>query len=150
MKFLKRYKNGFIEFGKYSVIGIVCAVLDIGILNGILYFYPTNDTVLLTTYNSLSYMVAILNSYYWNSKYTFKIKKSKKQFAVFVVQAFVSLLIANIVFIGGLRVFELTSTLPNWLQTNIAKGLSMYLSSLASFFFNKYFVFKNHWERGLE
>lgn len=150
MNFLKRYKNGFIEYGKYSVIGIVCAVLDIGLLNGILYFFPTDDTVLLTTYNSVTYMVAILNSYYWNSKYTFRIEKSKTQFAVFVIQAFVSLLIANVVFIGGLRVVDLISTFPNWLQTNIAKGLSMYLSSLASFFFNKYFVFKNRWERGLE
>ncbi|MCT2536013.1 GtrA family protein [Aquibacillus koreensis] len=148
MKFLKRYKNGFIEYGKYSVIGIVCAALDIGVLNALLYFFPTNDTVLLTIFNSTAYMAAILNSYYWNSKYTFKIKKSKKQFIAFIVQAFVSLLIANIVFIGGLWVAEFFSTLPNWLQTNIAKGLSMYLSSLASFFFNKHFVFKDRLEKG--
>lgn len=142
MTFFKRYKNGIIEYFKYSVIGTSCAVLDLGVLNGLLYFFPTTDTMTLTIYNSTAYTVAVLNSYIWNSKFTFKVKKNKKQFLAFIIQAIISLFIANIIFITGLWLLHFVAVFPEWVKTNLAKGLSMYLSSLASFFFNKLIVFR--------
>ncbi|TFE01761.1 GtrA family protein [Jeotgalibacillus salarius] len=135
-------KRGSKQFASYSVIGLSCALLDIGVLNGLLIAFPTREAGLLTVYNTLAYTAAILNSYYWNSKYTFNVNKNKKQFAAFIIQATVSLFIANGVFVGGVWLLDQLNLFPNWLEANSAKGLSMLLSSLASFFFMKWFVFR--------
>ncbi|PRO66560.1 GtrA family protein [Alkalicoccus urumqiensis] len=135
-------KRGARQAGKYSIIGISCALLDLGVLNGLLLLYPTQQTLLLGVFNTLAYTAAILNSYYWNTRYTFRVDKGKRQFAGFLIQALVSLFIANGVFLFGFHVLLPMTGLPLWLDTNIAKGASMLASSTASFFFMKYFVFR--------
>jgi putative flippase GtrA len=148
MTFLTRYKNGFIQYFKYCIIGISCAVIDLGVLNILLYFFPTKQIPLLTLFNSTAYGFAVLNSYVWNTKYTFKVKKTTKKFIAFIIQAIVSLFIANLVFIFGLDLLGNTQ-IPLWLKTNIAKSISMFLSSLASFIFNKFFVFRKEKQLGI-
>lgn len=145
---ISRYKNGMIDYLKYCIVGISCAVIDLGALNGLLYFFPVDDPIRLTIYNSAAYGLAVLNSYIWNSKYTFNVKKSVKQFIAFIIQALISLMIANLVFLFGLWLFGFVFDFPKWLETNIAKALSMFLSSSASFFFNKFFVFRKKIDRG--
>lgn len=142
MNFFSRYKTSFFEYFRYCIVGISCAIIDLGALNGLLYFFPTEKTAMLTLYNSAAYGLAVLNSYIWNSKYTFKVKKTPRQFIAFIVQALISLVIANLVFLFGLWLFGFASGVPKWIKTNIAKALSMFLSSTASFFFNKLIVFR--------
>jgi putative flippase GtrA len=77
----------------------------------------------------------------WNSRYTFRVKKNTKQFIAFIIQAIISLLIADFVFLFGLWLFGFVYVVPKWLKTSIAKAISMFISSTASFFFNKFIVF---------
>ena len=142
MSFFRRNKRGFVQYANYTVIGICCAAIDLLVLNGLLILFPAADTATLTLFNTLAYTAAVTNSYYWNSKYTFKVRKTRRQLIPFILQAAVSLLIANGVFLGGLWLLEQLASFPKWVSTNIAKGLSMYLSFSASFFFNKYIVFR--------
>lgn len=142
MTVLKRYKNSILEYFNYCIVGISCAVIDLGVLNGFLYFFPTNHPYWLSFYNSIAYSLAVLNSYIWNSKYTFKVRKNKKQLIAFIIQALVSLMIANLVFIFGLWLFGFIYIFPIWVKTNLAKVISMFLSSTASFIFNKFIVFR--------
>lgn len=142
MTILKRYKKSLIQYGKYSVVGISCAIIDLLMLYGLLYFFPTNHSYLLTCYNSAAYGLAVLNSYIWNSRYTFKRKKNPKQFIAFIIQAVVSLFIADFVFLIGLWLLGGIDLFSKWINTSIAKAASMFLSSISSFFFNKYIVFK--------
>ncbi|WP_147805043.1 GtrA family protein [Alkalicoccus halolimnae] len=141
MGIIYRYRKGFSQLGLYSIVGVSCALLDIGVLNFLLYLFPTRSTFLLALFNTLAYTSAILNSYYWNSRFTFRVRKTRRQFAAFIGQALISLLIANGVFLLGIWIFPLLFPFSDWLNTNIAKGFSMFASSLASFFFIKFFVF---------
>ncbi|WP_241535914.1 GtrA family protein [Indiicoccus explosivorum] len=142
MSFFRRNKQGITQYANYTVVGICCAAIDLLVLNLLLVLFPSADTTVLTLFNTIAYTAAVTNSYYWNSKFTFKVKKTRKQLIPFILQAAASLAIANAVFIGGLWAIEQLSLFPRWISTNIAKGLSMYLSFLSSFFFNKYFVFR--------
>lgn len=142
MKFFKRNKRGLIQYANYSVIGLLCAALDLLVLNSLLVLFPTRDTSLLALFNTVAYTAAVTNSYIWNSKYTFKVRKSKKQLIPFISQAIVSMFIANGIFLAGIWLFDKLPLFPGWIDTNIAKGLSMYASFQASFFFNKYIVFR--------
>lgn len=142
MTFFKRYQNSLIQYVKYCIVGISCAAIDLVVLNGLMYLFPAQQTVRLLLYNSIAYTLAVLNSYIWNSKFTFKAKKNTRQFIAFIIQALFSLFIANVVFAFGLWLFGQVLVLPKWIRENAAKLISMFLSSTASFFFNKFIVFK--------
>ncbi len=150
MNFYHRHRDSIIQYIKYCIVGLFCAALDIGVLNGLLHFFPTENKLLLTLFNTLAYGTAVMNSYLWNSKFTFQAKKNTRQFIAFIIQSLISLLIANIIFVAGLWLFDHIHGFPQWLETNIPKLASMYLSALASFFFNKYFVFAKKKEAAAE
>ncbi|SER57889.1 Putative flippase GtrA (transmembrane translocase of bactoprenol-linked glucose) [Gracilibacillus ureilyticus] len=141
----EKRKSGGFQFLQFGIIGVGNALIDIGMLNLLLILFYTEDRMLLLGYNTISYLLAVSNSYFWNASVTFNrtSKGSGYQRIGFVVQALISLGISNIVFIGLNSFMEWLGVL-NWLRYNIAKGLAMLLSSLASFFMVKYFVFKDY------
>lgn len=137
-------KSGSFQFMQFSVIGIANAAIDIGVLNLLLLLFHTDDRMLLLLYNTIAYTLAVANSYFWNASITFKgsAKSSNRQRIMFVVQGLVSLGINNLIFIGANTFMDVIG-IPNWLRYNVAKGLAMFLSFVASFFMVKYFVFKS-------
>ncbi|MFC4401519.1 GtrA family protein [Gracilibacillus xinjiangensis] len=143
-------KSGRYQFLQFGIIGVVNALIDIGTFNLLLLLFYTEDRLLLLVYNTISYIFAVLNSYFWNASVTFNrtSKGSNYQRFGFLIQAIVSLGISNIVFIGLNSLMEWLGIL-NWLRYNIAKGLAMLFSSLASFFMVKYLVFKDYKGRNM-
>lgn len=144
MSVFSRYKSSILQYAQYCLIGLSCASIDLGIINLLLFVFPTQNNIPLAVYNTIAYSLATLNSYIWNSKFTFRhhAKHSKKQIIGFVIQALVSLGISDLIFVGGTKLLHGMNLTPDWLVHNVAKLTSMFLSSLASFFFNKYLVFR--------
>ncbi|WP_067729466.1 GtrA family protein [Oceanobacillus damuensis] len=136
-------KETVLEIMQFSAIGGSNALIDIGALNLMLFVWPTNDNQLLLLFNTIAYTLAVTNSYVFNANLTFRKRsiKNKKEIIFFSIQALASLIISNIVFIGGSALLGLLP-IPVLLQHNIAKGAAMVLSSSASFFFMRYFVFQ--------
>ncbi|WP_113927279.1 GtrA family protein [Bacillus sp. P14.5] len=138
--------RGFFQLIQFSIIGIMNAFIDILSLNLFLFLYPAEQGTVLVLFNTAAYTLAVSNSYYWNSRLTFKGRKGSKRVKVtFMIQAIVSLLISNIVFIGSVHLLGYTAMQP-FLVHNLSKGLAMILSSGASFFFMKYAVFRTEKE----
>ncbi|OEH92730.1 GtrA family protein [Bacillus solimangrovi] len=135
--------NNKLQFVQFGIIGISNALVDIVTLNVLLWMYTGKSYFVLIVINTISYCMAILNSYYWNSKFTFKhfATYSAKEKVAFTIQAVVSLFISNGVFFVAILVFEYTS-FALFFEKNLAKGLAMLLSSLASYFFMKKWVFE--------
>jgi putative flippase GtrA len=142
MKFIV-YRYDILQFTRFSLIGAMNGALDFIVLNLLLQFWRHTNTWDLILVNSLAYSVAVLNSYIWNARLTFKRESTfnTREKTFFAAQAFVSLLIGNGVFLLFSYLLGF-STLPLWLVQNGAKGISMALSSLCSFFFMKIYVFK--------
>ncbi len=138
----RRIGKGSKQVMSFSVIGVMNALVDIGALNLLMLLFPTDDRIQLIMYNTISYVLAIINSYFWNAKLTFPSKAihDKKQVLLFLVQAIIALGISNLVFYGALLIFEWI-TLPRYIERNISKGLAMFLSSASSFFMMKHLVF---------
>ncbi|WP_164669889.1 GtrA family protein [Virgibacillus doumboii] len=143
MKKQKR-KSGPFQFMQFSVIGFANAAIDIGTLNLLLLLFHTDERAMLLLYNTIAYTLAVANSYFWNASITFKksAESSNRQRILFIVQGVVSLGINNLVFISANTLMEVIG-IPNWLRYNVAKGLAMFLSFVASFFMVKYFVFRD-------
>ncbi|SHN28231.1 GtrA family protein [Gracilibacillus kekensis] len=138
-------KSGRFQFFQFSMIGASNAIIDIGALNILLLLFHTENRVILLVFNTIAYSLAILNSYIWNASITFKRTSEGNAYQrfSFIVQAIVSLVISNGVFIGAHTLF-MAMDMPSWWNYNLAKLLAMVLSSLASFFMVKFFVFRDY------
>ncbi|MBB6734470.1 GtrA family protein [Cohnella zeiphila] len=137
------FKKISVQFAHFSLIGLMNGAIDLLLLNVLLAVWHTTNPLALIVINSVAYAGAVLNSYYWNAKFTFRRESqfSAKEKTAFAVQALVSLLISNIVFISFVYLLNF-SALPVWMIENGSKGISMMLSSLCSYFFMRLFVFK--------
>ncbi|MDQ0428702.1 putative flippase GtrA [Planomicrobium stackebrandtii] len=129
---------------QFTVIGISNAAVDIGSLNLLLLLHPTDQSSTLTLFNTIAYCLAVGNSYFWNSRITFRrsAKGGAEQRFSFFLQGLFSLLINNGVFLAFNLLFQFIG-MPVWIRHNLAKGLAMFASFSASFFMIKYLVFKD-------
>ncbi|QTN00240.1 GtrA family protein [Sediminibacillus dalangtanensis] len=139
----KKVKAQILQF---SFIGLANAAIDIGVLNLLLWIWPTEETRMLFILNTIAYFLAILNSYIWNVKYTFShhARVSTKEIGLFTLQAIVAWVINNVVFIGLSKLLFQFSALPlsSFFVHNIAKGAAMFLSFSTSFLLMKFIVFR--------
>ncbi|MBA2782234.1 MAG: GtrA family protein [Rubrobacteraceae bacterium] len=67
-----KLKSGGKRFSKFSIVGLSNAAIDIGVLNLFLWLEPTRDVTLLVIYNGVALVLANLNSYAWNTLWTFR------------------------------------------------------------------------------
>lgn len=141
----KRGKAAF-QFLQFSGVGGLNALVDIGIFNLLILIHHPAGSGALTVYNTISYCAAVFNSYLWNSRLTFRGTATfrRREKIGFILQAGASLLISNGVFLLGLKLTGAAAHwgLAQWLGENLAKVLAMAVSSTASFFFMKYWIFK--------
>ncbi|WP_138418480.1 GtrA family protein [Aquibacillus sediminis] len=147
----KKVKVQVLQFG---FIGVTNAIVDIVSLNILLFIWPTTQSNLLFVFNTIAYTLAIVNSYIWNKKYTFshRANSGAKEMILFIIQAIIALVISNLVFIGMVQLLTKQSLMqiPMFINQNIAKGTAMFLSSSASFFLMKFFVFRKSHQRKKE
>lgn len=135
-------QRNIIQLVQFSTIALLNMTIAAGTLNGLLFIHSEPGEIMLAVYNSLSYTLAVLNSYFWNARITFKAsaKGTNKQRFWFLLQSLASLGINLFIFIAVnslLAPFDL----PNWIQYNASLGAAGLVSSFSSFIFIKYFVF---------
>lgn len=104
------------QIAKFGLIGVLNTLVDLGILAFLTFIFRSalsidSKTVLIagitfySIYKSVSFIVANVNSYYWNKYWTFEGSSQKKNeaefiqfFGVSIVGFFINVLIASIVF----------------------------------------------------
>jgi len=62
------------QFLRFCVVGTSNAVIDFGVLNLLLWLYPTTDLWKTLGYNSLAVLLASTNSFFWNKHWTFQLR----------------------------------------------------------------------------
>ena len=60
------------QFLRFCVVGTSNAVIDFGVLNLLLWLYPTTDLWKTLGYNSIAVVLASTNSFFWNKHWTFQ------------------------------------------------------------------------------
>ena len=60
------------QFLRFCAVGTSNAIIDFGILNLLLWLYPTTNTWKTLGYNSLAVLLASTNSFFWNKYWTFR------------------------------------------------------------------------------
>jgi len=63
------------KFLRFGLVGTLNTIVDIVVLNILLWLYPTNDTWQILAFNSLACIVAACNSFFWNKIWTFQYRE---------------------------------------------------------------------------
>ena len=60
------------QFLRFCIVGSLNAIIDFGILNLLLWLYPTTNAWKTLEYNSFAVLLAATNSFVWNKYWTFQ------------------------------------------------------------------------------
>ncbi len=125
-------------------MGLMNAVVDLGVLNLLVWAWPTSDPTVLTVENSLAVALAIVNSYLWNTRWTFRkqVDGSSRQRLLFLLQSLLNIAINDLALdltAGQVRQLHLG---PAWVTVNLSKGAAMAFASSTSFVVMRLVVFR--------
>jgi putative flippase GtrA len=138
-----KLKSGGKRFSKFSVVGLSNAAIDIGVLNLFLWLQPTREVSLLVLYNGVALVLANLNSYLWNTLWTFRgrAEHDRRQIVLFGLQVLVNIGISSGLFWALVHPIIVYTDVPTYLAGNVAKIISVSVASTISFFIMRYVVF---------
>lgn len=146
-----RLKRGGLRFSKFTIVGLSNAVVDFGVLNLFLWLAATRDPWQLAIYNGIALVLANMNSYVWNTRWTFRgrAERSRRQRVLFTLQALVNIGVSNGLFWVLIRPVLIYTEVPTYLAGNVAKIISVLVASTISFFIMRYLVFsRKRWFNG--
>ncbi|MDO8558117.1 MAG: GtrA family protein [bacterium] len=145
MAILGRRRPTLFQLGKYAAIGFFNTALDFAIFNSLVLLTNIEPrgarAGLLTT---ISFTIAVINSYLWNKYWTFRSKGPARvgEFAQFVVVALVGLVLVS----GFLTVMTKFIEPPYGLNirqwANAVKVMSIFISLAWNFSGYKFIVFR--------
>jgi putative flippase GtrA len=91
------------QFAKFFLVGGMNTLVDLGILNLLIFFSGISSGLVYSLFKGTSFLVATTNSYVWNKLWTFNSTKGKfSQFLVvstigFVINVGIASLVVNLV-----------------------------------------------------
>jgi putative flippase GtrA len=139
-----KLRTGSIRFSKFTIVGFSNAVVDIGTLNLFLWLASTRDPSVLALYNGVALVLANVNSYFWNTRWTFRgraKRRNARQRILFTVQALFNVCVSNGLFFVLIRPVLIYTEVPTYLAGNVAKIISVSVASTLSYFVLRYLVF---------
>ena len=128
-------KNKFIsifkEFLKFGIVGISSAAIWLFIYYVLIFF-----EIHFLIANSVSVLISVLNTYYWNRKYVFTKSKSKKSSQIFKVYVSygISFLITNLLMYILVDIFIIS--------TLLAPVITLCVTVPLNFLLGKFWAFK--------
>ncbi|NCQ06155.1 MAG: GtrA family protein [Candidatus Moranbacteria bacterium] len=134
------------QFAKFVIVGGINTGIDFLILNTLIYITGIETGSGIFVLNSISFSVAVVNSYFMNKRWTFQDKTKTEQttikFSAFFIISIIGLLI------NGIVLTSITTYIPPFfglsavLWANIAKLFATGFSLVWNFVGYKLFVFK--------
>jgi putative flippase GtrA len=139
-----RLKKGGLRFSKFTIVGFANAVVDIGTINLFLWLASTREPSVLALYNGVALVLANVNSYFWNTRWTFRSRakrRDRRQRTLFAAQALFNICVSNGLFFLLVRPVLVYTEVPAYLAGNVAKLISVVVASTVGFFLLRYVVF---------
>jgi len=137
------------QFMKFGLTGVINTLIDFSVFNLMLYITRVENGIALLAINLLAVMVAAVNSYFMNRRYTFQSDSHPYQIQKFVVATLCGMAVNSL----GVMVFShLVSFIP-WpavTTLNLGKLAGAILSTVWNFTLYRAWVFKRSCSSELE
>ncbi|OGI22455.1 MAG: hypothetical protein A2808_03065 [Candidatus Moranbacteria bacterium RIFCSPHIGHO2_01_FULL_55_24] len=134
------------QFSKFIIVGGVNTGIDFLVLNILIYLTGITAGIELFVLNTISFSVAVINSYFMNKRWTFEDKsvseKEPVKFSQFLAVSVVGIIINGGVLSGITYFIPPLFGLSAVLWANVAKLMATGLSLVWNFVGYKFFVFK--------
>ena len=128
------------QFGKFFIVGGLNTFMDLGILNLLILLTNITDGYIFSSFKAISFVITVINSYYWNKLWTFQAREGS--FLAFVLVNAGSFLINVGVASVLVNYVGAPSNISAKLWDNIAALSSIVLVLSWNFLGMKFFVFK--------
>ncbi len=134
--------TGILQLVRFGIVGVSNTAIDVGILNLLLWFYPSSNTWRTLGYNSLAVLLGATNSFFWNKYWTFqqRNKITGQEVFRFVVLAVSTTLLNDVL------ILLLSKAFPMVMQSSLLGANALKLASIVgtmsiSFFGMRIWVF---------
>ena len=137
-------KQTLLRLVRFGFVGAFNTVFDLAVLNFLIYIFGEPTAFVFSIYKGISFLCALICSYFLNKHFTFKKNTtSKKTFLVFVFFSLIGF-VANVVLSSF--VYYILLFYSDTLSIPVIASISAIVGSLASAILNyitySYFVFK--------
>lgn len=138
----------FRQVARFSVVGATNAAVDLGLFNLLLFAYPTRNTPILVLFNTCAVLAALTNSWWWNSRWTFRRRKRihdrRRQRLLFAAQGAVNIGVNDATVAAVSAALNYVGVLGAAAAGNVAKVIAMVVASATSFVAMHLVVFRSH------
>ena len=135
-------RSTFWQFLRYCLVGGANTLLDLLVLNVLLWGFPTKNVLILVVYNSVAYSGGAVTSFFLNKYWTFghKRRTTRRQVVRFSIILALEILYSNgLVWLAG-KVLQPLITNPT-LWGNISKLLAVVVGAVLFYAFMRFWIF---------
>lgn len=134
-----------LQAAKWVLVGALNTFIDLGVLNGLIWISGIATGLSFSVFKGISFLLATLNSYFWNKHWTFR-KREKifapREFSKFLVVTTIGLFI-NV----GVASFVVNIIGPQYGMTekmwaNVGAFIAVLIAWVWNFLVSKFIVFK--------
>jgi putative flippase GtrA len=132
------------QFLRYCLVGGANSLLDLLVLNVLLWGFPTKNVLVLVVYNSLAYTCGAVTSFFLNKYWTFGHKQptTRRQVRRFVIILALEILYSNgLVWLAGKVLQPLIANPTLW--GNASKLVAVAGGAVLSYTFMRFWIFAN-------
>jgi len=133
------------QASKFLLVGILNTLIDLGVLNFLILVSGTASGLSFSLFKGASFLVAVVNSYFWNKFWTFEKKettKAPKEFAQFFVVALIGLGINVLIASFVVNVIGPQFGLSEKIWANLGAIAATFFGMTWNFLGYKFIVFK--------
>lgn len=86
-KILEEKYPYLLQFSKFIIVGVINTAIDFGVLNILIFVTGRSSGIYYSVFKSISFSIAVINSYFMNKYWTFSSHDSAKagEFAKFLI-----------------------------------------------------------------
>lgn len=149
---LSRRFSALAQFGKFAAVGTLNALLDLGLLNLLMFLTNVSAGIYFTAFKTISAFAGKNNSYFWNKFWAFEGKRGSASWREQVLWkeylSFITFTLIGLIFnVAIATVLVNTVGAPLGMDArvwaNIASVIAMLAAMLWNFFSYRWVVFKN-------
>jgi putative flippase GtrA len=135
-------RSTFWQFLRYCLVGGANTIIDLLVLNVLLWRFPTNNVQVLALYNSFAYTSGALSSFFLNKYWTFQ--RKQRPTAREVVRFAISLLLeviysSALVWLAGKALQPVITNVTLW--GNTSKLVALVVGTVISYSFMRFWTF---------
>ncbi|HEX4208315.1 MAG TPA: GtrA family protein [Ktedonobacteraceae bacterium] len=127
---------------RYCLVGGVNTIIDVAILNTLLWRFPTHHAQLLVVENSVAYASGAVSSFFLNKYWTFRRKQrpTRREVGSFLLSVALEILSSNgLLWLAGMVLSPFMANITLW--GNASKLLAVATNAVLSYLIMRFWIF---------